>query len=72
MKISAAFILLLSLSGCVNDYGLGYDCSESGRNRPIAFDNGAGPTWQKTNTSRWCNPRGGMNPQDDPVFEGSH
>lgn len=41
MKISIALLALLSLSGCASDYGLGYDCSEEGRNKPIAFDNGA-------------------------------
>jgi hypothetical protein len=75
MKIyafTAFFLAAIGLSGCVSDYGLGYDCSSEGRNRPLGFDNGAGQTWQRTNTSRWCSPHGGMNPQDDPTFQGSN
>jgi hypothetical protein len=72
MKISAAFVLLLGLTGCVSDYGLSYDCSSEGKQKPVAFDNGAGVTWSPTNTTRWYNPRGGMAVADDPTFEGSN
>lgn len=78
MKISAAFILLLSLSGCVTgeDYGFrhvsGTDCASEGKQKPISHDSGSGVSWTIPNTAKWCNPRGGMNPQDDPTFEGSN
>jgi hypothetical protein len=78
MKISAiAFLVAVGLSGCVtDDHGLamvsGTDCASEGKQKPIGFDSGSGPTWQRTNTSRWCSPHGGMNPQDDPTFQGSN
>jgi hypothetical protein len=77
MKISAfAFLAVLGLSGCMSEnYGFqmaSTDCSSEGRQKPIAFDNGAGTTWKRTNTSRWCAPHGGMPVSDDPIFEGSN
>lgn len=52
-----------------DDYGLNYDCSSEGRNKVLSQDNGAGQSWRKTNTSRWCNPQGGVAPTVDPTFE---
>ena len=67
-----------SLIGCAaDDYGvepvrLATDCSAKGPRKPIAVDTGAGKVWKPTNDSRWCNPRGGLNPADDPVFNKSN
>jgi hypothetical protein len=80
MKIYAiAFLVAIGLSGCVTTENHGIelaavstDCASEGRQKPIAFDNGAGTTWKRTNTSRWCAPHSGMNPQDDHTFEGSN
>ncbi len=78
MKISAiAFLVAIGLSGCVSDNhgldmaSLSTDCASEGRQKPLAYDNGAGTSWQRTNTSRWCDPRGGIAPSGDPTFEGT-
>ena len=74
MKLTPALIaaLSLTLTGCMSDYGLSYDCSSEGRQKPVSFDNKAGVTWQAPNTARWCEPRGGMSVGDDPTFVPKH
>ena len=66
-----------SLIGCAaDDYGVepiryarSGDCAKEGPRKPIVQDSGAGVTFNLTNDTRWCNPRGkSLNPADDPVF----
>ena len=74
MKILALLATVVTLAGCGGDNGFGLttDCSSEGKQKPISFDNGAGPTWKRVNTSNWCDPRGGMPVAEDPTFEPKH